>query len=221
MVSMCSCGHLGDGESSQHLDTVQHGHGGCLVDGCSCEKFTYAGKVIVYTEEMEKVKSFWRHVICPECGEKRSEIECMPGTSDFATIDEGLKVVCEKCQSTFYVTSSLKRCIHCGSEEIGRNAKIIVVFELDIVKPEGEPTKQDFVDVLSEWSHKDLAELIFDAIKGDDTSINMDKVNYCFDCDKYQTKDGKLPKSKVGHLLQELDDLKEDLDKKKPVDKEK
>lgn len=44
--SVCSCGHLGDGEDSQHLGTgippfVSGGHGACTVPGCECQRFTW------------------------------------------------------------------------------------------------------------------------------------------------------------------------------------
>jgi hypothetical protein len=44
--SVCTCGHLGDGPNSQHLDTMAEGHGPCKVKGCKCNtrgKFTWNG----------------------------------------------------------------------------------------------------------------------------------------------------------------------------------
>lgn len=41
--SVCYCGHTGDGGQSQHADNFQHGHGSCLVRGCDCKQFTWAG----------------------------------------------------------------------------------------------------------------------------------------------------------------------------------
>ena len=38
-MSLCTCGHTGDGEGSQHEDTFQHGHGACKL--CDCERFTW------------------------------------------------------------------------------------------------------------------------------------------------------------------------------------
>jgi len=43
--SLCTCGHTGDGENSQH-DTFggyAPGVGRCLVNGCGCQRFTWAG----------------------------------------------------------------------------------------------------------------------------------------------------------------------------------
>ncbi len=47
--SVCSCGHLGDGPSSEHGDTFSHGHGPCMVEGCDCHKFTW----VKFTPEFE------------------------------------------------------------------------------------------------------------------------------------------------------------------------
>lgn len=45
--SVCSCGHLGDGDDSQHLGVGTPfgagGHGACTVPGCECQKFTWVG----------------------------------------------------------------------------------------------------------------------------------------------------------------------------------
>lgn len=49
--SVCVCGHLGDGNNSEHEGcSVQlgkdqfrpGGHGACKVEGCDCEKFQWA-----------------------------------------------------------------------------------------------------------------------------------------------------------------------------------
>ena len=37
--SVCRCGHLGDGEGSQHAGAG--GDGKCLADGCGCERFLW------------------------------------------------------------------------------------------------------------------------------------------------------------------------------------
>ena len=37
--SVCACGHSGDGPLSEHLES---GHGACKVQGCDCQKFTWA-----------------------------------------------------------------------------------------------------------------------------------------------------------------------------------
>jgi hypothetical protein len=39
--SICACGHLGDGVPSSHAGI--EGHGGCMVDGCPCQRFTWSG----------------------------------------------------------------------------------------------------------------------------------------------------------------------------------
>jgi hypothetical protein len=41
-VGVCKCGHTGDTENSQHMDTaLEKGHGKCVV--CDCERFTWVG----------------------------------------------------------------------------------------------------------------------------------------------------------------------------------
>ena len=87
---MCTCGHVGDGLNTYHTDTVQPGHGKCKIDDCDCEKFTYDGIVVEWTETQEKI--WWRKVKCPKCGEEKDDLEVMPETGDFGIIDEGLKV---------------------------------------------------------------------------------------------------------------------------------
>jgi hypothetical protein len=40
--SLCTCGHTGDGEGSQHgNENVNFGSGKCLVNGCDCARFTW------------------------------------------------------------------------------------------------------------------------------------------------------------------------------------
>ena len=45
--SICTCGHTGDGEDSQHEGQVvgplhlNNGHGSCKVKGCDCQQFTW------------------------------------------------------------------------------------------------------------------------------------------------------------------------------------
>lgn len=40
--SICLCGHTGDGPGSQHANTLAEGHGPCMVNKCTCLKFTWA-----------------------------------------------------------------------------------------------------------------------------------------------------------------------------------
>jgi hypothetical protein len=41
-MSVCTCGHTGDGGNSQHeRGGFQHGHGRCAVKGCNCPQFTW------------------------------------------------------------------------------------------------------------------------------------------------------------------------------------
>lgn len=46
--SYCKCGHLGDGDNSDHIISTDRfgrvtaqGHGPCKVAGCSCSKFAW------------------------------------------------------------------------------------------------------------------------------------------------------------------------------------
>jgi hypothetical protein len=41
-MSLCRCGHTGDGANSEHAPTFEPGHGLCTAPGCKCEKFTWA-----------------------------------------------------------------------------------------------------------------------------------------------------------------------------------
>lgn len=38
-LSMCTCGHIGDGDHSDHHDTFNAGHGKCRK--CDCEQFSW------------------------------------------------------------------------------------------------------------------------------------------------------------------------------------
>ena len=40
-MSICTCGHTGDGPNSQHDDRYGIGHGACTVEGCNCKQFTW------------------------------------------------------------------------------------------------------------------------------------------------------------------------------------
>jgi hypothetical protein len=43
-MSLCRCGHAGDGPGSAHKDlTLEAGHGACTFEGCECPRFTWAG----------------------------------------------------------------------------------------------------------------------------------------------------------------------------------
>ncbi len=44
---LCSCGHL----KSVHGDTVDIGHGTCVISGCDCFKFTFIDWVLVHESE--------------------------------------------------------------------------------------------------------------------------------------------------------------------------
>lgn len=39
--ALCTCGHTGRADESQHGPRYSPGHGSCLVPGCSCRQFTY------------------------------------------------------------------------------------------------------------------------------------------------------------------------------------
>lgn len=55
--SQCSCGHTGDGENSQHADTVQIGHGKCMVRDCECKKFSWFGFLPHFSKWKKKHKT--------------------------------------------------------------------------------------------------------------------------------------------------------------------
>lgn len=48
--SVCTCGHVGDGPGSAHAATIAPGHGPCIIEGCDCQKFSFAR----YTPEFER-----------------------------------------------------------------------------------------------------------------------------------------------------------------------
>ena len=41
-LSICTCGHTGDGANSNHVDLLQDGSGSCRVPSCPCRQFTWA-----------------------------------------------------------------------------------------------------------------------------------------------------------------------------------
>jgi hypothetical protein len=42
-ISVCKCGHIGDGPFTAHLDTeLEKGHGKCQIDGCKCKHFVWS-----------------------------------------------------------------------------------------------------------------------------------------------------------------------------------
>jgi hypothetical protein len=51
--SICTCGHTGDGDFSQHADLFQAGHGACLVPGCECEQFSWKSFTPEYEAKLE------------------------------------------------------------------------------------------------------------------------------------------------------------------------
>ena len=54
--SICTCGHLGDGENSDHEDSMAHGHGKCKVPGCDCHKFTWERFTDEFQEYLDKLR---------------------------------------------------------------------------------------------------------------------------------------------------------------------
>ena len=48
-LSLCKCGHTGDGANSQHGDFYQKGHGECTL--CLCSHFHWVG----WTPEVENL----------------------------------------------------------------------------------------------------------------------------------------------------------------------
>ena len=55
--SFCSCGHLGDGRHSDHMNTpFEYGHGKCKVDGCSCKQFTWKKFTFHYLDWRKRKK---------------------------------------------------------------------------------------------------------------------------------------------------------------------
>lgn len=63
--SICTCGHTGDGDSSEHYDlvfnesgsTLQRGMGICNITGCQCEKFIQGRPTKKYLNFTESKKS--------------------------------------------------------------------------------------------------------------------------------------------------------------------
>lgn len=43
--ALCTCGHTGRADESQHDVRFSPGHGACQVKGCGCRQFTYKGEV--------------------------------------------------------------------------------------------------------------------------------------------------------------------------------
>lgn len=39
-ISICKCGHKGDGSNSEHKNSFSPGHGSCKL--CNCERFTWS-----------------------------------------------------------------------------------------------------------------------------------------------------------------------------------
>lgn len=55
--SLCSCGHTGEGTTSDHRDGFAPGYGPCKVKGCSCTKFSW----VSFTPEFSKfMESTWK-----------------------------------------------------------------------------------------------------------------------------------------------------------------
>ena len=55
--SICTCGHTGDGPNSEHgAKVLPNGHGACLVEGCDCRQFTWAGFTPEFQEELDRDK---------------------------------------------------------------------------------------------------------------------------------------------------------------------
>lgn len=51
-MSICSCGHTGDGGNSQHArGGFQQGHGACNEAGCNCKQFTW----VKWTDEAQSI----------------------------------------------------------------------------------------------------------------------------------------------------------------------
>lgn len=61
--SICTCGHSGDGPDSDHgsdneiLSQVCPGHGRCTVPGCECERFTWAGFLPKFEQQLAKERA--------------------------------------------------------------------------------------------------------------------------------------------------------------------
>jgi hypothetical protein len=55
--SLCTCGHTGDGPCGQHGPTYVEGHGGCIVKGCKCRRFTWAAFTPEYQALLDVAKA--------------------------------------------------------------------------------------------------------------------------------------------------------------------
>jgi len=56
--SICTCGHTGDGKGSQHgNENFNFGSGKCLVNGCTCERFTWIRWTKKFENFLERSKS--------------------------------------------------------------------------------------------------------------------------------------------------------------------
>lgn len=56
-LSVCVCGHTGDGGNSQHLGTLAQGHGPCRVEGCKCRRFTWTKWLPEFEAKLNEGKS--------------------------------------------------------------------------------------------------------------------------------------------------------------------
>ena len=55
--SLCTCGHTGDGEGSDHGNEYGNfGSGACKVTGCTCARFTWKGWLKKFERFMESQK---------------------------------------------------------------------------------------------------------------------------------------------------------------------
>lgn len=55
--AVCRCLHSGDGQNSQHTDSLlANGHGPCVVAGCKCDKFSWADWTQEFAAELEHYK---------------------------------------------------------------------------------------------------------------------------------------------------------------------
>ena len=55
--SICQCGHLGDGYTSDHEDGgLTKGHGKCMILGCSCERFSWKRFTPSFIEVMDNIR---------------------------------------------------------------------------------------------------------------------------------------------------------------------
>lgn len=56
--SLCTCGHTGDGDGSQHMDVgiTGDGQGKCKVNGCNCQRFTWKQFTKKYENFLESGK---------------------------------------------------------------------------------------------------------------------------------------------------------------------